>query len=320
MKKKRVLKQAIIAILFIAAMAFANDLTNKDVKAEITVSNPKTDYVIKQNSNIYTNKGKRTDFKTRGKMRGKSVPTVTQQLATGKFIKVLNSKTINGKKYYRIASNRYVRQNNVLAYTAMKQKIAAEEEDPDYELTDDEADASFLIDDLDNGFYKEDPSYYIFDDSGYHNRIIKKARGLLGYFTYGTGKYRTAFGNWRHPRKHGRTDCSGFVWLVMKRAGYRVGNWPFFTAPMERDAKHSHRYLRKIRARDIRPGDIVIANTGSGLGNDGHAAIVDGKYDGLNTQIIEMGGDNNGHVHRSTLGNSLSLKLIKGRITYARAK
>lgn len=319
--KNGVIKQILKVSLFLAALLTISVCMSENVHAEITVLNHKTDYVIKQNSNIYTNKGKRTNFKTRGKMRGKSVPVVTNQLAPGKFVKVLNGKTIKGKKYYRIATNRYVRQNNVFNYTVLKKKIAAAQDDPDNnELTDAEEEEAFMVDDLDSGFYKYDYSNYTFDDSGYHNRMIKKARGLLGYFTYGTGAQRTNFGSWRHPKKHGRTDCSGFVWLVMKRAGYHVGNWPFFTAPMEQDAKHGHHYLKKIKAKDIRPGDVVIANTKKGVGNDGHAAIVDSKYDGNDTQIIEMGGDSNGHVHRSTLGYSLSRKLLKGRITYARAK
>ena len=56
-----------------------------------------------------------------------------------------------------------------------------------------------------------------------------------------------------------------------------------------------------------------------GEGAYGHAAIVDGKYDGWDTQIIEEGGNLGvDDVHRSSLGSSLSDKLAKGRITYAR--
>lgn len=77
--------------------------------------------------------------------------------------------------------------------------------------------------------------------------------------------------------------------------------------------------MKKISAKNIRPGDIVIVNTGNGVGQNGHAAIVDGKYDGWNTQIIEEGGNLGvDDVHLSSLGSSLSDKLAKGRITYAR--
>ena len=63
----------------------------------------------------------------------------------------------------------------------------------------------------------------------------------------------------------------------------------------------------------------MIVNTGNGLYQNGHAAIVDGPYEGLNTQIIQMGGDSSSQsVHRWTLGSSLSEKLLKGKFTYAR--
>lgn len=319
MNFKKVVIHSLQIIFALTILVIINGISGRKVKAEITVSNPKTDYVVRTSSQVYNSRLKKVSFKTRGKMRGKSVPVAEASLECGKFINVLGTKNIKGKDYYRIGRNQYIRKDNVINYPETKARISSEEQDENFEFNDDEFALSNLIEDIDGGLYDTDPSYATFDDSVYHNRMIKNAKKLLGYFTYGTGANRIKFGNWRHPRKHGKTDCSGFVWLIMKKSGCRrVGNWPFFTAPMETDAKHHHRYLRKISAKNIRPGDVVIANTGNGLGNNGHAAIIDSKYDGMDTQIIEMGGDSNGPVHRSTIGYSLSQKLLKGRITYAR--
>ena len=164
--------------------------------------------------------------------------------------------------------------------------------------------------------YNNDTSMYWVDDSRSNNKLIKSARKLIGYFHYGS---HAGFGNWKKPNKNGTTDCSGFVWLAMKRAGYPVGNWPFTTKDMENDARGTHRYLKQIPASQARMGDVMIVNTGNGLYQNGHAAIVDGPYEGLNTQIIQMGGDSSSQsVHRWTLGSSLSEKLLKGKFTYAR--
>lgn len=317
------LKSGVIGVLVTGLTVFSINLTSSKIKAAITVPNPKTDYVVKTTSNVYKSNGKRTSFKTRGQIQTGNVPVIESQLYEGKFINVQETKTINGTAYYKIGPNAYIKQNNVLNYAQEKAKLEAyqaqddvnDDSDQSTELSSD--DVNFDIAWYDN--INEDPSPAMFDDSGYHNRVIKNARKLLGYFTYGTGAYRTNFGSWRHPNKNGSTDCSGFVWIVMKRAGYRVGNVPFFTLPMERDAKSTHGYLKKISAKNIRPGDIVIVNTGNGVGQNGHAAIVDGKYDGWDTQIIEEGGNLGvDDVHRSSLGSSLSDKLAKGRITYAR--
>lgn len=289
----------------------------KQVKAEITVANNNTDYVVYNTSRVYNSRLKRVDFKTRGKMRGQSVPVAEPLLYEGKFVNVYGRKTIKGQEFYQIGRNEYIKKANVISYSQTKAELASQDEN---DWNDDLINRSFVINSIDEGDYNVDPSPNYFDDSSYKNRMINNARHLLGYFRYGSGGLRTSYGNWRHPRKHGRTDCSGFVWLVMKKSGARVGNWPFFTMPMENDAKRSHRYLRRISAKSIRPGDVVIVNVKNGLGNNGHAAIVDGKYDGWDTQIIEMGGDSNGPVHRSTLGGSLSYALAHGRVTYARKR
>lgn len=157
------------------------------------------------------------------------------------------------------------------------------------------------------------------DDSHYQNTIINHSRRLIGYFNYGTDSQRMNFGNLQHPNKNGFADCSSLVWLVMKQAGYNVGQTAFSTPEMENDAKNAHQYFRQIHAKNVKPGDIVIVNVGTGYGPNGHTAIIDGPYHGRKTQIIEIGGiDPMGSVHRSTIEQSFQSLLKEGRITYAR--
>lgn len=105
---------------------------------------------------------------------------------------------------------------------------------------------------------------------------------------------------------------------MMKQAGYNVGQTAFSTPEMENDAKNAHQYFRQIHAKNVKPGDIVIVNVGTGYGPNGHTAIIDGSYHGKKTQIIEIGGiDPMGAVHRSTIAQSFQSLLKEGRITYA---
>ncbi len=157
------------------------------------------------------------------------------------------------------------------------------------------------------------------DDSKYKSAMIKKSRKLIGYFTYGTDEKREDWGLINHPNKDGHTDCSSFVWLVMKQAGANVGDQAFSTPEMENDAKGVHRFLKQVKARDVKPGDVVIVNVDTGYDADGHTAIIDGPYRGRKTQIIEIGGIKpNSPVHRSQIGASFGRILKQGRITYAR--
>lgn len=104
----------------------------------------------------------------------------------------------------------------------------------------------------------------------------------------------------------------------MKQAGYNVGQPAFSTPEMENDAKNAHQYFRQIHAKNVKPGDIVIVNVGTGYGPNGHTAIIDGSYHDRKTQIIEIGGiDPMGAVHHSTIAQSFQSLLKEGRITYA---
>lgn len=156
------------------------------------------------------------------------------------------------------------------------------------------------------------------DAIGTGGPLLSQAKHLIGYFTYGAHGV-SGYGSWKHPNKNGQTDCSGFVWLAMKRAGYNVGDAPFFTGTMEQDAKGPHKYLKKISPKSAKPGDVIIMNIGDGSGPNGHTAIIAGKYKGYQTRIIEMGGDSHDHVHVSNIHDSF-LSLINGgaRVTWAR--
>lgn len=154
-------------------------------------------------------------------------------------------------------------------------------------------------------------------DIGDGGPLLTEAKKLLGYFTYG-GHGPASYGGWKHPNKNGQTDCSGFVWLAMKRAGYPVGNDAFSTPAMEADARGSHKYLKQISAKNAKPGDVIIMNVGGGSGQNGHTAIIAGKYKGYQTKIIEMGGTNNGHIHTSNIHDSFLSLIPNARITWAR--
>lgn len=123
------------------------------------------------------------------------------------------------------------------------------------------------------------------------SEIVNIAKSLLGYFTYGQQHGEALIGSVANPKRSGVTDCSGFVWLVLAKAGYSVpDNMGWFTQPMEADAKGDHKWLKEISESEAGPGDIVIVNTGSGEGSNGHTAIIEEKWKGNDTKIINMGG------------------------------
>jgi len=74
--------------------------------------------------------------------------------------------------------------------------------------------------------------------------IIKTAKSMKGYFKYGQSHPSADLGtNLKNPNKSGTTDCSGFIWLTLNKAGYKVpANMGWFTGTMASDAKGSHQY------------------------------------------------------------------------------
>ncbi|OJG13003.1 minor structural protein 3 [Enterococcus asini] len=153
-----------------------------------------------------------------------------------------------------------------------------------------------------------------------NNDIVSIARSWLGWFYYVQLHPSSDLGNLNNPNKSGGTDCSGFVWLVLNKAGYRVpANMQWYTGSMASDARGSHSWLTEISASQSRAGDIVIYNQGDGAGNNGHTAILLEPYKGNDTQIIEMGGDSRyTGVNISTIGYAFG-SLLNGDRCLARA-
>lgn len=155
------------------------------------------------------------------------------------------------------------------------------------------------------------------DDSGSvsGNAIVKEARKWLGWFHYDQ-KTHTANENWKHPSKNDTTDCSGFVYFVFKRVGAKVPPFRWTTPAMESYAK-SNQYLKQIKSSQAGAGDVIIVNVGVGAGNNGHTAILLGKYKGGSTKIIEMGGGPD-QVNINTISNAFGDMVNNGRVTFAR--
>lgn len=150
--------------------------------------------------------------------------------------------------------------------------------------------------------------------------IVSVAKSLLGYFTYELIHGEAYIGSVANPDRNGRTDCSGYVWLVLAKAGYRVpGNMQWYTGSMTADARSSHNWFQEIAPDQSKAGDVVIYNVGSGAGANGHTAILLETYRGNDTQIIQMGGDSRkSGVNISTIGYSFG-SLLGGDRCIARA-
>lgn len=90
-------------------------------------------------------------------------------------------------------------------------------------------------------------------------------------------------------KKNGYTDCSGFVWTVLKVGGYNVpANMGWNTATMAADAKGAHKYLKKIDSNGAKKGTVV---TAGGTGDSGHTVILAEDWHGDDTQVYSMGSD-----------------------------
>ena len=77
--------------------------------------------------------------------------------------------------------------------------------------------------------------------------------------------------------------------------------------------------MKEISKDEARPGDVVIVNVASGSGDDGHTAILESKWKGDNTKVIQMT-DNGKGVSEGTFRYSFySLLQEGGRPVIARA-
>lgn len=153
-----------------------------------------------------------------------------------------------------------------------------------------------------------------------NNDIVSIARSWLGWFYYVQLHPSADLGDLNNPNKTGGTDCSGFIWLVLNKAGYRVpANMQWYTGSMTSDARGGHQWLTEISTSQSRAGDVIIYNQGNGAGNNGHTAILLEPYKGDTTQIIEMGGDSRySGVNVSTIGYAFG-SLLSGDRCLARA-
>lgn len=150
--------------------------------------------------------------------------------------------------------------------------------------------------------------------------IVNVAKSLIGYFHYAQVHGTSLIGSVENPDKNGQTDCSGFVWLALTKAGYKTPeNMQWFTMPMEQDAKSGHKWFKEVSSSEAGPGDVVIVNTGGGEGSAGHTAILEEKWKGDNTKIIQMGGiSGSAGVNESTFKASFLSLLSSGKPVFAR--
>ena len=89
--------------------------------------------------------------------------------------------------------------------------------------------------------------------------------------------------------------------------------------PMEQDAKSGHKWFKEVSSSEAGPGDVVIVNTGGGEGSAGHTAILEEKWKGDNTKIIQMGGiSGSAGVNESTFKASFLSLLSSGKPVFAR--
>ena len=178
--------------------------------------------------------------------------------------------------------------------------------------------------DVKAGLYARAWEQALSSSGGSHSssNILKTAKSYIGWFHYPdpiAHNVSMIGGSTKHPNREGQTDCSGFVWLVLENAGYRVPpNMGWFTGSMTADARGSHKYLKSISEKDAKAGDIVIVNQGGGAGANGHTAILAEDWHGANTKIVQMGGAKS-IVNQGQFGSSFSILLSGGDICLARA-
>lgn len=157
-------------------------------------------------------------------------------------------------------------------------------------------------------------------NAGAGGDILSTAKGWMGWFHYGEVHPSPTLGNdLKNPNKNGITDCSGFVWLVLNKCGYKVPpNMGWFTGSMAADAKGPHKWLKQVPANQAKAGDIVIVNDGGGAGGNGHTAFLMQDWHGNSTQIINEGGcGGSGGVNTSSFQDAFMSLLAGGDITFA---
>ncbi|MGX5378186.1 glucosaminidase domain-containing protein [Ligilactobacillus sp. LYQ135] len=162
--------------------------------------------------------------------------------------------------------------------------------------------------------------------------IVDNARKMNGWFHYSqTNRYNFMKDGKNYKdlksidqlNKDGNTDCSGFVWIVLKVSGYKVPDTPWTTPLQESDATGAHQYLKKIDPKDAKAGDVIIVNVGGGSGSMGHTAILTENWHGYDTKCINEGGDDETVFHHDgvcedTIQRQFGSLVDNGRVTIAR--
>lgn len=144
-------------------------------------------------------------------------------------------------------------------------------------------------------------------NNGDTSSVVSTAESLLGYFTYSQGNRTDVaksgsysnISSLSQVKRDGQTDCSGYVWLVLKLAGYSVPDQMWFTGSMN-DFMNQGKYLKEVDQSQAKAGTVIFTN---GSGND-HAAILLENYHGTDTKMINEGGSSDGGVNESTIGNA----------------
>lgn len=154
--------------------------------------------------------------------------------------------------------------------------------------------------------------------SGGNGDILEAGRSFIGWFYYKLEHPSADLGDLNNPNKSGGTDCSGFVWLALNKAGYKVPpNMGWFTGSMADDARGSKQYLQEISESEAKAGDVIITNMGAGVGKDGHTAILIEDWHGSTTKIIEQGGYGSDSVHEGQTDTSFGY-MLSGDVCFAR--
>lgn len=108
--------------------------------------------------------------------------------------------------------------------------------------------------------------------------------------------------------KSDTTDCSGFTWFVTKESGYKAPD-DVWATPSMRDFANANTYLKRVAPEETQAGDFIVANAGSGSGNNGHTAVLTEPYHGTSTKIIH---ETSGGVQTGVVGNSTLLSGGRG--------
>lgn len=156
--------------------------------------------------------------------------------------------------------------------------------------------------------------------------IVGIAGQLMGYFTYSQPNRKSFVVNNGTPdsitsvadiNRNGQTDCSGFIWIVAKLAGFKVpSSVGWSTGSMTTDATGAHNYLQEIPASEAKAGDIIIGTNCLGGGTCGHTALLAEDYNGTATAIIHMtldSGSTKG-VRRGTVGSFKYTTIVYARL------